>query len=158
MPRPVYIICSESGSEDAQTGLVSHYHVIEKLRVVDFAQLQRQGAAVLVPTNMFRATAVWMRTEDDPPEQEFEFETAFYMPPDGEELVVQKGRFFFTPEKPLYRMMVSGQSSPLPAPGLLRVENRVRRVGAKEWIRQDFPIIVETIEPAQPPEPTPTPS
>ena len=64
VPRPVYIICSESGSQDLNTGLVSHFQVIE---AVQLSQIPMPvGVPTAVPAFIFRATAVWMRNDDDP--------------------------------------------------------------------------------------------
>jgi hypothetical protein len=147
MPRPVYILCSESGSQDLTTGLLSHFQVIETLNIsaVPFPA----AGVVVVPALMFRATAVWMRNADDLPEQEYEYETAFYFPPEGAEQVVQQGKFIFEADKPLYRMIVIGQGPPLSGPGLFRIENRIRKVGQAEWLRQDYHIPIVAIP--QPP-------
>lgn len=149
MPRPVYIICSESGSQDLNTGLVSHFQVIETIQISQIPI--PAGAPVAVPALMFRATAVWMRNDDDPPDQEYEFETAFYPPPLGAEQIVQQGRFVFEAGKPLYRMIVMGQGPPFDGAGLFRIESRIRVAGQEGWLRQDYPIPVVAVPLPQPP-------
>ena len=33
MPRPIYIICHQMGTEDRETGLISLFFIIEKMQV-----------------------------------------------------------------------------------------------------------------------------
>jgi hypothetical protein len=157
MPRPVYILCSESGSEDAQTRLLSHFNTIERIRIAPLpAEIVQPGKPIPIPSVALRATAVWMSNEEDSPEQEYEYQMAFYLPPDGEEQLVLEGRFFFDADKPLYRMVVLGMWPPFRAPGVLRIESRIRPVGGTEWLRQDYPISVVGSPAALPATETPS--
>jgi hypothetical protein len=144
MARPVYIICSESGTEDKLTGLVSHFNVLERIQI---SKVPSSGPeeTILVQTLTFRATAVWMRSEDDSPDKEFEYQTILHIPPDNREQVVQEGRFFFGADKPLYRIVVMGSGPPFAGPGIFRIESRIRKVGDETWLRQDYPIEVEEV-------------
>lgn len=143
MPRPVYILCSESGSQDASTNLVSHFQVIETMQI---SPIPESDAKVLVvPAVSFRMTAVWMKKPEDPEGQEYDFETVFYLPPDGEELIVQTGKFAFDGGKLLYRMIVIGLGPPFKGAGLFRVESRIRAVGQQEWLTQDYLIPISLV-------------
>jgi hypothetical protein len=143
MPRPVYIICSESGAEDVRTGIVSHFQVVEKIQVT-LLPLETGGLPVSQVISL-RMTAVWMKSPDDIFDQEYELETAFYLPPDDTMRVVQTGRFSFGPDAPLFRSVAFGPCPTFVASGLFRVESRIRRVGDQEWLRQDYPILVEIL-------------
>ena len=147
MPRPVYIVCSESGAEDTLTRLLSLFNVIEKIQIKNLPSAPPPGERLLVPTLTIRTTAVWMKTENDVPDQEYEFQTVFCFPPDGRETVIQEGRLFFNADMPFARLATIVTSPPFPGPGLFRVLNRIRRVGTQEWLAQDYPIVIER-EPA----------
>jgi len=144
MPKPVYILCSESGSEDKITGLVSLFNLIEKIQIVKREQNEP------VPSLSLRVTATWARGEDEL-DQLFEFETAAYLPPDNDEMMLGKGEFRFT--MPFQRITMRMQGSLVfQGPGMLRIENRIRRAGTDEWFRQEYPILVEVqVPPAQTP-------
>jgi hypothetical protein len=145
MPLPVYILCSESGSEDKETGLLSLFNVIDKLRVNTGAMPMPLTAA---PITQLRITAVWMREQGDDG-NEFEFEVIF-RPPKGDEIKAMRGTFSFA--MPLYRIIarVIGMF-PIQGEGVLWIENRVRKVGAGGWRKQESPIFIEQFAfPAQP--------
>jgi hypothetical protein len=145
MPRPLYIICAESGSEDNRTGLVSHYNVIETIQLQKQPEGMPPGAvepgSIRLPMLKFRATAVWMKREDEP-QGEYEFEMKLYIPPTSKEVLVQSGTFSFSPGKPLYRIVLIAAGPAFESPGTFRVESRVRRIGTDKWETQDYPIPV----------------
>jgi len=140
MPKPVYIICSLSGTQDTRTGLLSHFHVIEKLQITKLKadQLKR------VPPLAFRMVAVWMQTEEDKPEEDFEYEVAAIMPPAGKKIPGLHGTFRFS--KPLHRITIDflGQL-PFEGPGVMDVECSIRKTGADHWLKQVYPIFVEQV-------------
>src|SRR5208337_5639855 len=79
MPKPVYILCSESGSEDKTTSLVSHFKVLEQ---IELRQLPKppEVAALIIPGLFFQMVAVWMAAEDDDPDQKYECITSLFLP------------------------------------------------------------------------------
>ena len=85
-----------------------------------------------------------MKREDEPAE-EYEYETRLYVPPTNKELLVQSGRFSFSPGKPFYRIILIAAGPPFEGPGTLRIESRVRLVGADKWETQDYPIPVQMV-------------
>src|SRR5262249_28940938 len=124
---------------DASTNLLSHFQVIETLQISKIPpEALQSGQPVLVPMVSLLTTAVWMKMPDDSPQQEYEFETAFFLPPDGAEQVVHHGKFFFSEGKPFYRLTVRGYLPPFTGPGLFRIESRIRKVGEEQWLRQDY--------------------
>src|SRR5260370_17632034 len=106
MPRPVYIICAESGAEDTLTGLLSHYKVLEKIQETASTQEQIEPGPNVISLQPLRVAAVWMRTEGDTIQQKYEFETPFILPPRGKKIVVPSGNFSFSPLNPPYRILV----------------------------------------------------
>jgi hypothetical protein len=147
MPRPHYIIVSESGAEDTSTGLVSHYNVLESIRVQKHDAGMPRGAVsgqVQVPWMTFRATAVWMKREDEP-DGEYEYEMRLYIPPSNKELLAQSGEFTFSPGKPFFRITLVAGGPPFEGSGTFRIESRVRLVGTDKWETQEYPIPVELV-------------
>jgi len=141
MPRPLYIVCCEAGSEDRRTGLLSHFQLYEKITLRRLPLPQGRPVVMSLP---MRVVAVWMKFPDDPQEQEYDFEMAFYLP-DGREVIPHRGTFAFEPAAWQYRIAVHANTFP---PGLttgtFRIECRIRRAGTTEdWVRQDYPILVE---------------
>ncbi|OGQ82489.1 MAG: hypothetical protein A3F90_08870 [Deltaproteobacteria bacterium RIFCSPLOWO2_12_FULL_60_19] len=143
MPKPVYIICSQGGSEDKNTGLVSLFNVVEKIQIIE-SPPPASGQQPPPKTPTFRTLAVWMRADSDKPEDEFEFEVALSVPPTDREIVGGTGRFSFT--KPLHRFFLDFFGLPIEGPGTLLVESRIRKVGDKEWLRQSYPIFLERVQ------------
>jgi hypothetical protein len=140
MPRPVYIVCSESGSEDRTTGLGSIFNVIDKIQ---FERLP-QGA-VGVAGFQFRITAVWKREPGDEG-QEFDYEVALTLPATANELRLASGTLVFS--RPLHRLTTQMQGPPpLQGEGELRAISRIRRSGTQDWLSQEYPVLVEEIRP-----------
>jgi hypothetical protein len=137
MPKPVYIVCSLSGAEDRTTGLISLYHVLETLHVVRQPPDQERHFPVTI-----RTTAVWMRTEEDDPTDEYEFETGFLHPSESTAKIVKAGQFSF--EKPIFRLVADITFANFPGPGVLTAIHRIRKIGeGSEWISQEFPILLQ---------------
>ena len=146
MPKPVYILCSESGSEDKTTGLVSHFKVLEQ---IELRQLPKppEGATFIIPGLFFQMVAVWMAAEDDDPDQKYECMTSLFLPPDNQEQIVGTAIFSFEGQKPRDRMTVNFFGLAFKAPGLLRVVNKMRPLGAGDdlWLVQSYEIPVIAI-------------
>src|SRR5947209_20414016 len=127
MPRPLYVICSESGAEDRETGLLSLFHIIDKLQIHTSATEEQRKKA---PLTQLRITSVWMSEPGDE-NQEFEFEVVL-RPPQGEEFKAGRGSFTFA--LPFFRITAK-IIGPLPiqGEGILWIECRTRRMGVKGW-------------------------
>lgn len=135
MPRPLYLICSKSGSEDKQTGLLSMYHVLERLA------LAPQEPDRPRPPFSFRIVSAWLREEGDDKEQEYEFSVLLHFPSEDQGREVAKDSFYLT--HPIYRIVINAQLGGCDGPGILTVESRIRPVGTEDWVVQAFPILVE---------------
>jgi len=150
MPKPAYIICSESGAEDRHTGLVSLYNLVDRI------QLNRgtQPHATATPISQLRLTASWMRESADE-DKEFEFEAAA-ISPSGDETHLGRGSFIFN--LMFYRLNIRMLGLfPIKGDGLFWLEVRIRRAGSKTWQVQRAPLWVEQLpslpaEAQKPPE------
>jgi hypothetical protein len=135
MPKPIYIICSESGSEDGQTKSPSIFNVIEKL------QFSKQLLPNMQPLLQMRITVQWMCEPEDK-NLEFEFDIKLYLPPDNTVFEAGSGKFLFAGEFQRQIVKFTG-FMPLVGAGIMRVQARIRRVGDTQWIVQEYPLIVE---------------
>lgn len=159
MPSPVFIICSEGGSIDRHTNMVSIFDVIEK---ITFKVVPKQSEGLPPPNlldalpggkpaalNTLRVTAVWRRANEDA-DGEFEFKTTVQLPGSREEVLAGEGRFIFNTI--LYRIISTIYSDMPSQSGAIVVTNSVRRTGSAEWFRQQYTIPVERIESANQPD------
>lgn len=141
MPRPLYIVCSESAAIDQDTNRASLFNVVEGLQVTVVPKPSGEGVA-FVKTLDFRGIAVWMRNEDDDPEDEYEFELAARAPGDADENVFGDGKFKFTKRLHRFNVLI-GVHKPWTESGMFVFTSRIRRVGTSEWLSQEFPILVD---------------
>ena len=145
MPKPVYILCAESGSIDEKTNRVSHFNIIEKITVTrERIPRQTRSTPIGPPLNSMQVVSVWMRTVQDTENQEFEYELNLFLPHRSKKLIPGRGRFKFT--KPLQRITIGIVGMfPLTRSGLMKVQCRIRKVSDRTWLRQEYPIIVEVV-------------
>lgn len=147
MPRPHYIICSESVSHDQITKRMSLFHVLEGFQIISTKNNQADddsGQSPGIPARpVFMGVAVWMRAEDDDTEEVYEFETTATSP-GSDEKVVQKGEFSFGN---VFQRFVSGfvLNHPWKESGFFVYKSKIRRQGAADWLVQDFPIPIEVV-------------
>src|SRR5438128_1103937 len=106
MPKPVYIICSQMGSEDRETGLLSVFSIIEKLQITSIPVPQPGQPPPIIQWAPFRVYAVWMKDDGDNPAQDFEFEMNLILPPDSRRFQLASGTLRFEEGKPLRRVAV----------------------------------------------------
>lgn len=152
MPRPQFIICSQSTAIDQDSNALSIFNVMEGVNIhlgnepepdPDF-----KPGHVLSSLN-FRVVAVWMREDGDSPKDEYDYE--FYIhPPGEEEKEMSKGTFHFTSLFQRFQMHVF-RDKPWKASGLLRVICKIRKRSTeanKKWPHQThqqeylFPVTV----------------
>ena len=149
MPRPVYIIASESTSEDARSNVLSIFNVIERIEI-EFAVISATSqppplspAAIQGNLNRFVVIAVWMKLPTDNPDDAHQHQMAMCYPDGTEKIVADDNNVLFANDdrpRNRYGLVVAG--SPTTMEGTFRFESRMRRVGNEEWIRQDYPIRV----------------
>ena len=145
MPAAAYIVCAQSVSRDEMNNLVNLNAVIERMVIrIDSKQKkpQKKGAGpVLIPAPL-QGIAVWSREPADT-DKEFESEVILRTP-DGEETVMASTTFGFSEGQNLQRIFLNFAGIPwMDSPGVLVVENRVRRAGNKRWKSQSYPILVD---------------
>jgi len=145
MPQPVYIICSESDSLDKRTGLLSLFHIVEGYDVallrlkpsedITIKDVTITGAALSIVVNV-----VWMREDNDSPEQEYDFEVAVRSPGKLDFVALQSGKLRFT--QLFHRVAVRARKDePWTESGICWFEGRLRESGTKAWtFTQRFPV------------------
>ena len=150
MPRPVYIICAQSMTQDKDTNLVSFFTVIERVTM----KLPPLGQATPAPpaahdslardVTAFKVMAAWVREQDDNGEFEHEFSVVV----DGEEKPHGRRPFVFGEDKWMQRFVLLMHGLPAPSTsGIVSVKSKVRRHGSNEWLSQEYPILVELSRP-----------
>ncbi len=143
MPRPSFVICSQSGADDKFSGLLSLFNVIDRIGVRQRIQNGAENVtSSFVPR--LRVTATWLAEAADKSEV-FEFETVALLPPNREEFRLGKGQFVFNKS---FKRLVTRIFKPIPLEeGLLVIQSRIRKVGTTEWSMQEVPILVEKVVP-----------
>src|SRR4051812_27635414 len=116
MPSPVFIVCSEGGSIDRHTNMLSIFDVIERIRfyatpVTQLSDAVKQGVHLAgqeqtkpAAFNAIRMVAVWRQEQGDAG-QEFEFRTLFHVPGMKDPIVAGEGRFVF--KTTLHRLLAT---------------------------------------------------
>ncbi len=141
MPKPSYIICSESGAIDRYTNLVSVHNVIERILFHKSEDRQSQIPAGHSPLLSFRVMASWKCDENELGE-EFEFENSIDGPGVNRQ-ILNSGSFVFKTR--IHRFFVNASGPPPPQEGTLTVTSKIRKTGDEsgEWLSQQFEIDVE---------------
>lgn len=94
--------------------------------------------------------AAWGRTKDDKPGDEFEMEVEFTRPGKAQQVMSVPN---FTFEKNVHRLMarIDVKIEEAPHSGEFCFESRVRKVGAKTWLKQRYTIEVSVRATENPP-------
>jgi len=137
------MICSESGAVDQSKNLVSLFDVLEKL-VIQRVPGQEEPPGGIAARFRCRVVAVWLKTEEDQPGEQYKWQIVFRLPPHAREAIPAEGEFALSDEGNFIRILADLQGPP-PADGAgtLVVECRLRKAGEEGWSTQEFPIIVE---------------
>ncbi len=150
MPRPVYIICCESGAVDSQTGLVSLFNICERFHTAPLRADATQRPQTLSgggQLSSMRCVAMWMKLPEDPAGAGYQHQMLL-IHPDGEtRLIVEDDDVVFESDQmPFARFMLLLGGNPFMKTGLARIQSRIRRVESEDWIAQDYPMLVSVIE------------
>jgi hypothetical protein len=145
--RPLFIICSDSGTEDKQTGLVSLFNISEKLTLEAHAPPDGDDSKKMQITALlrFQVLAVWMKEADD--EGKY-FESRFWIEAPGREAYIAPvtDSFIIPHGKHLQRFRLNYEGPPFfKQSGVLRFASELREVGTEKWLSQDYVVIVETV-------------
>lgn len=144
MPKPVFIICCESGTEDKYTGMVSLFNIIDRIvgksRETDSGSLPKDSLTL-------RIVAVWAADSESDFEGEFNVEMRMLLSPQNLESTLSSDSMRFTPTMPRHRSTVIMGGIQAEASGQLIFESRVRRPTETEWKTQAYTIDVAIIAP-----------
>src|SRR5208283_2317000 len=155
MPRPGYVLCAASGAIDQFTNAVSLFGIVE---TIEFQNVQAiPGVITQVRVLTVRAVETWGKEEGDADEHEFQSELIGLFPQQQQPVVLaQFHAFRFL--QPFQRLIVPEMTfPPIFAPGVLRVESRLRRSTEENWRwRQSCEILIQetpppTLAPPRPP-------
>ena len=137
MPKPVYIICSESGAEDKLTSMLSYFNIVESLILTTPPPGQ-------VRPFRFRVFGVWSREDGDEVTQDYETQFVVFMPPEGTEVALTQVSPVLLPLNADILKVYALYDNLLPfkSGGQMVIENRVRRKGDTQWKAMQYPIKV----------------
>lgn len=148
MPTPVFVVCSESISQDRETNKLSIFSIIERLNLRIGEKPDGTPEKIAITAFRGRLTAVWMFNPGEV-NIPFEHEVAFLLPPNGEELLGPKTDFLLREGFQFYRFITPLVGFPaILKSGTLNLVSRVRRVGDSDWISQSCPVFVSVNEPS----------
>ena len=140
MPKPIYIICSETGSEDKDTGLLSLFNLIDTLQITKAAKGMPLRAAS--PITQLRITACWLQESGDE-DKEFEIEVAVISPV-GEETILGRAALVFATKFCRISARVIGLF-PIKGEGMFWIEARIRKTDSNAWQVNKTPLFVEQL-------------
>ena len=145
MPKPQYILCSESGSEDKITGVVSSFNVIEQIELRELPKLPDARIQIFQGISLY-VVAVWAKDAEDDPEQTFQYVLSLFMPPDNEVIDLANGFFKF--DKPRFRMTAIMKGLSFRGPGVFRAESRIKKLGDGDeaWLVQRYDVDVVQVK------------
>jgi hypothetical protein len=148
MPKPLYILCSESGSEDKNTGIASYFNVLDLIEIRELPK-PPEGAIHLVQPIRFQIVAVWARTSEDDLEHPFQFTVSLFLPLKEEPLDLANGIFTF--EKPRFRATTIVSGLIFAGAGVMRAESKIRKLGDgdESWLVQSYDVEVKDVRVAK---------
>lgn len=141
MPRPTYILCAESISQDRSTNLFSYFHVLEGWTV---SQTPQSDAPPFPAILKFTGVAVWERVGQDDPEQELEYELTIAFPGDDPRKV-SAGKFKM--HKRYHRFTANFIAPGLPkvVDGNIVFSSKVKSIDSGEWLVQEYRIPIDVV-------------
>jgi hypothetical protein len=142
MAEPVYIICSEAGSIDHITNVVSIFSVLDR---IIFVQVKDAEEAKKLPAGgkpwlAIRMTSTWRRSDDEEGVA-FDHQTTFSLPGEEQKRIISEGSFVF--HGMLHRFVLDFGGPMINREGVIRVENRIRKLGDESWQEMAYEIRVE---------------
>jgi hypothetical protein len=142
MPQPTYIICAESYSQDANTGLLSFFHVLEGFEITIRRSEGLSGGAVFAKPS-FYGIAQWS-CADDELNQEFQYQCLVKRPSQSEPQIQVSKTFIFSKRSQRFILGLL-LADTAPESGDFVFQCRVRKDESDPWIVQEyrFPITVQ---------------
>jgi hypothetical protein len=148
MPKPLYILCSESGSDDKTTSMVSIFNVLEQIELRQ-APKTPEGGLQIFPGLSLYVVAAWAATPEDDPEESFQYVLSLFLPPKDEVIDLLNGTFKF--DKPRFRMAAVLKGVQFRGPGIFRAESKIKRQadGDDAWLvqRYDVDVVPVNVDP-----------
>jgi len=150
MPRPLFIICADSGSVDRYSNLVSVFKIIEAVQVLDHKEVQsafsnvgpvEQSGPGDIPSPVFkmRVVAVWICDRSDLGSI-YEYETKMLIPGRSEPHSIAAGEFAWRSTNHRFMSDVVAQFQDAHT-GSILVVNSIRPKGStQDWITQTYEI------------------
>jgi hypothetical protein len=142
MPKPVYILCCQSGCDDQKTNLASHFNVYDRLDIRLGANKPDTNEPELSLTIPLRVVSVWSADDNTDYGAEYDVEVTLRVPPSGTEISIYSGGFRFERERPRQRFTFDIQGFFVQAAGEIVAESRIRKTGDSRWLRQRYSIKV----------------
>lgn len=147
MARPVYIICSESGSVDRYTNQVSIFNVIERLRFrrAEDGEPPAGDSVRRSPWLQMRVISVWERESGDA-ESEFDYRVHLMRPGQEEPQQIGEGQFVFG-DGHLHRIFMDVGGPPPNTEGEIVITVSVKKSTDQEWIEHSYtiPVAAESV-------------
>jgi len=138
------MLCSQNTVIDRETGLASHFNVVDACEIKIQERTATEGApftGTLVQEPLrLAATAVWARTDDDNEKEVFETEFSILKPWEESEQVVHHSDFSFNRRQHRFVLSAMIRTSQDAKAGIMRFESRIRSKGTEAWLRQSYEI------------------
>jgi hypothetical protein len=148
MAKPVYIIVSQSGAEDKQTGAVSYFNIVEKMQIAPLPK--NVTGPIQVQVIEVRVDAVWERENSDSEEMQFEHILRVISP---NQKTIAETTNIFSFEKPRHRFTVNIRGNPpieepFSEDDRMIFRSRIRPKGGSDgdWLTQEYSVLLERIE------------
>jgi len=125
MPKPRFIVCSQSGSEDKDTQLLSLFNLIDKLV---FSQTPVAGSPIVE----LRITASWAKEENDDGKH-FELQARLNIPGSAKSVDFPIEPFTFSAQNYRFTGRILGMP-PVMKAGDLVITVKIREANSLKWI------------------------
>ena len=144
MPKPVYMLCCQTGSDDVRTNFASHLNILDSLHLVA-ASKARDDEKLFAPYIPLRIVAVWSIDKPKDYDAEFEVQVGVKAPARIKETIIHQGQFRFESGKSKQRFTFDVQGFNPGGTGDVIVECRIRKLGESRWLRQTYTIEVDIL-------------
>lgn len=144
MPKPVYMVCCQSGAEDERSKLASLFNIYDRIEIHDSPKRNGSGLPGFMASIPLRIVAAWSADKREDFGVPFEARVTLTTPPDSKKNVIYEGEFTFENEKPRHRFTFDVLGFIVHGPGDLVAECGIRKKGTQRWLRQKY--IIEVLK------------
>ena len=155
MPKPVYMLCCQSGSDDERTKLASHFNVYDRVEIIVTPGKPGSDGPAVIYTMPLRIVAVWSADKKEDFDTTFDVQVRLLAPQLREPRTIHDGKFRFEQGTPKQKFTFDIQGFFVSGEGDLVAECRIRRSGELRWLKQSYTIdvvIVPGPEAEEPPD------